>query len=50
MVLAADFLHFFEPLGEKYIDSAFLDRIYAFNPGWEVASIRDSGRLLFRRC
>ena len=32
--------HFFEPLPEKYIDSAFLDRIHAFNPGWEVAPIR----------
>lgn len=29
--------HFFEPLPDKYIDSAFLDRIHAFNPGWEVA-------------
>lgn len=32
--------HFFEPLPEKYIDSAFLDRIHAYNPGWEVAPIR----------
>lgn len=32
--------HFFEPLPDKYIDSAFLDRIHAFNPGWEVAPIR----------
>lgn len=32
--------HFFEPLHEKYIDSAFLDRIHAYNPGWEVAVIR----------
>ncbi len=32
--------HFFEPLHDKYIDSAFLDRIHAFNPGWEVAPIR----------
>lgn len=32
--------HFFEPLPDKYIDSAFLDRIHAFNPGWEVAPVR----------
>jgi len=32
--------HFFEPLPDKYIDSAFLDRIHTFNPGWEVAPIR----------
>ncbi len=32
--------HFFEALPDKYIDSAFLDRIHAFNPGWEVAPIR----------
>ena len=32
--------HFFEPLPDKYIDSAFLDRLHAFNPGWEVAPIR----------
>ena len=28
--------HFFEPLPDKYIDSAFLDRIHAFNPGWKL--------------
>jgi ATP-dependent Lon protease len=32
--------HFFDSLPEKYIDSAFLDRIHAYNPGWEVATIR----------
>ena len=32
--------NFFDPLPEKYIDSAFLDRIHAYNPGWEVAPIR----------
>jgi ATP-dependent Lon protease len=32
--------HFFEPLPDKYIDSAFLARLHAFNPGWEVAPIR----------
>jgi ATP-dependent Lon protease len=32
--------HFFEPLPDKYIDSAFLDRMHAYNPGWEVAPIR----------
>ncbi|QNI70731.1 BREX system Lon protease-like protein BrxL [Cyanobium sp. NS01] len=32
--------HFFEPLPDKYIDSAFIDRLHAFNPGWEVAPVR----------
>jgi ATP-dependent Lon protease len=32
--------HFYEPLPDKYIDSAFLDRLHAFNPGWEVAPVR----------
>lgn len=32
--------HFFEALPDKYIDSAFLDRIHAYSPGWEVAPIR----------
>ena len=32
--------HFFEPLPDKYIDSAFLDRIHAYSPGWEVSPIR----------
>ena len=32
--------HFFDQLPDKYIDSAFLDRIHAFNPGWEVPIIR----------
>ena len=32
--------HFYEQLPDKYIDSAFLDRIHAFSPGWEVAPIR----------
>lgn len=32
--------HFFEPLPDKYIDSAFLDRLHAYNPGWEVAPIK----------
>src|ERR1043165_8958082 len=31
--------HFFEPLPDKYIDSAFLDRVHAFNPGWEVSPV-----------
>ncbi len=33
--------HFYEQLPDKYIDSAFLDRIHAFSPGWEVAPIRN---------
>jgi ATP-dependent Lon protease len=32
--------HFFEPLPDKYIDSAFLDRIHAYSPGWEVSPVR----------
>ena len=28
--------HFFEELPEKYIDSAFLDRLHCFLPGWET--------------
>ena len=32
--------HFYEPLPKKYIDPAFLDRIHAFNPGWEVQPVR----------
>jgi len=32
--------HFFEPLPDKYIDSAFLDRIHSYNPGWEVSPVR----------
>ncbi|MEI7666548.1 MAG: BREX system Lon protease-like protein BrxL [Synechococcaceae cyanobacterium ELA263] len=32
--------HFYEPLPDKYIDSAFIDRIHAFNPGWEVQPVR----------
>jgi ATP-dependent Lon protease len=33
--------HFFEELPDKYIDSAFLDRIHAYNPGWEVSPIQN---------
>jgi ATP-dependent Lon protease len=32
--------HFYEALPDKYIDSAFLDRVHAFNPGWEVQPVR----------
>ena len=32
--------HFFDPLPDKYIDSAFLDRLHAYSPGWEVSPIR----------
>ena len=32
--------NFFEPLPDEYIDSAFLDRLHAYIPGWEVAIIR----------
>ena len=33
--------HFFEPLPDKYIDSAFLDRLHAYAPGWEVPPVRN---------
>ena len=33
--------HFFEQLPDKYIDSAFLDRLHAFSPGWEVPIVRN---------
>lgn len=33
--------HFFEQLPDKYIDSAFLDRLHAFSPGWEVSPVRN---------
>ena len=32
--------HFFDQLPDKYIDSAFLDRLHAYNPGWEVSPVR----------
>jgi ATP-dependent Lon protease len=32
--------HFFDQLPDKYIDSAFLDRLHAYSPGWEVAPVR----------
>lgn len=32
--------HFFDQLPDKYIDSAFLDRLHAYSPGWEVSPVR----------
>lgn len=32
--------HFFDQLHDKYTDSAFLDRLHAFLPGWEVSPVR----------
>jgi len=32
--------HLFEELPDKYIDSAFLDRLHCYNPGWESSPIR----------
>ena len=32
--------HFFEELPDKYIDSAFLDRLHCFLPGWETSPVR----------
>ena len=31
---------FFEELPDKYYDPAFIDRLHAFLPGWEVDIIR----------
>ena len=33
--------NFFEPLPDKYIDSAFLDRFHSYVPGWESQVIRN---------
>jgi ATP-dependent Lon protease len=33
--------HLFDQLPDKYIDSAFLDRIHAYLPGWEVSPIQN---------
>jgi ATP-dependent Lon protease len=32
--------HFFDDLPDKYIDSAFLDRLHFYSPGWETSIIR----------
>ncbi len=32
--------HFFDQLPDKYIDPAFLDRMHAYNPGWESPVVR----------
>lgn len=32
--------HFFEELPDKYIDSAFVDRLHLYNPGWECSPVR----------
>ena len=32
--------HFFDDLPDKYIDSAFLDRLHFYSPGWETPMIR----------
>lgn len=32
--------HFFDELPDKYIDSAFLDRLHSYNPGWESSPLR----------
>jgi ATP-dependent Lon protease len=33
--------HLFEQLPDKYIDSAFLDRLHAYLPGWEIGTIQN---------
>ncbi len=32
--------HLFDPLPEKFCDSAFLDRLHFYIPGWEVETLR----------
>jgi ATP-dependent Lon protease len=32
--------HFLEELPDKYIDSAFVDRLHFYNPGWECSPVR----------
>ncbi len=32
--------HFFDDLPDKYIDSAFIDRLHFYSPGWETSIIR----------
>jgi len=34
------YLHYFEPLPPELLDTAFLDRIHAYHPGWEMPKIR----------
>ena len=34
-----DIAHLFEPLPDELIDSAFLDRVHGYLPGWEVPKI-----------
>jgi ATP-dependent Lon protease len=36
---ASRYRHLFEPLPEPLIDSAFLDRIHGYLPGWEIPKI-----------
>jgi len=33
--------HLFDALPDRYIDSAFLDRLHAYSPGWEVSPVRN---------
>lgn len=33
--------HLFDPLPEDYHDTAFLDRVHAYLPGWEVSKLRN---------
>lgn len=37
---ADHYLHLFEVLSEELIDAAFLDRLHAYLPGWEVPKIQ----------
>lgn len=32
--------HFFDELPDKYVDSAFLDRLHLYNAGWETSPVR----------
>lgn len=39
----SDYIHLFQELPPKLIDSALLDRVHAYLPGWEMPKIRDAG-------
>jgi len=36
---AKRYRHLFEPLPDQLIDTAFLDRIHGYLPGWEIPKI-----------
>jgi ATP-dependent Lon protease len=42
MLPASHYKHLFEPLPSELIDSAFLDRLHGYLPGWEIPKITPS--------